>query len=197
MYLCTIKTKLTMVVIGITGTIGAGKGTIVEYLQEKHGFKHFSVRDYLIRVAKQQNIPLCRDSYVVIANELRRTHSPSFITDELYKEAVEAGENAIIESIRTEGEILSLREKGDFVLFAVDADPKIRYQRVTQRKTETDNIDFEKFLADERKEMTSTDPNHQNLSKCISMADYIINNDGDFEALHHQIDEIIDKILNL
>lgn len=183
-----------MVIIGITGTIGAGKGTIVEYLQQKHNFSHYSVRNYLIKVAEKENIPLCRDSYVLIANRLRTEHSPSFIIDELYNEALENGQNAIIESIRTEGEIISLRKKGNFVLFAIDADPKIRYQRVTMRKTETDNITFEKFLADEQKEMTSTNPNHQNLSRCIELADYVINNDGDFDQLHQKIDEILAKI---
>jgi len=38
-----------MLVIGITGTIGAGKGTVVDYLTGKKGFSHFSVRGYLIR----------------------------------------------------------------------------------------------------------------------------------------------------
>ena len=38
-----------MIVIGITGTIGAGKGTIVEYLVEKKGFLHFSVREFLLK----------------------------------------------------------------------------------------------------------------------------------------------------
>ena len=31
-----------MLIIGITGTIGAGKGTIVKYLIDKYKFKHFS-----------------------------------------------------------------------------------------------------------------------------------------------------------
>ena len=38
-----------MIIIGITGTIGAGKGTIVELLIKK-GFKHYSVRDFLAAV---------------------------------------------------------------------------------------------------------------------------------------------------
>lgn len=36
-----------MHIIGITGTLGAGKGTIVEYLKDKKGFAHFSVREFL------------------------------------------------------------------------------------------------------------------------------------------------------
>ena len=31
-----------MLIIGITGTLGAGKGTIVEYLREK-GFRHLTI----------------------------------------------------------------------------------------------------------------------------------------------------------
>ena len=37
-----------MIIIGITGTLGAGKGTIVAYLIETRQFMHYSVRRYLI-----------------------------------------------------------------------------------------------------------------------------------------------------
>ena len=37
-----------MVIIGITGTLGAGKGTIVDYLKEERGFLHFSARQFII-----------------------------------------------------------------------------------------------------------------------------------------------------
>lgn len=37
-----------MQIIGITGTLGAGKGTVVDYLVKNKGFNHFSVGDYLI-----------------------------------------------------------------------------------------------------------------------------------------------------
>ena len=43
--------------------------------------------------------------------------------------------------------------------------------------------------------MTSTDPHKQNLLKCREMADFIINNDGSLEDLHHQINQIIQKII--
>ena len=36
-----------MIVIGITGTLGAGKGTIVDYLVKNKGFNHFSVRSFI------------------------------------------------------------------------------------------------------------------------------------------------------
>jgi dephospho-CoA kinase len=183
-----------MIIIGITGTLGAGKGTIVDYLIEKRQFLHYSVRSYLIEEAERRGLPINRDTFVVVANDLRATHCPSFITDELFKRAQQNGQNAIIESIRTPGEIDSLRQKGNFVLLAVDADPKVRYERIVGRNSETDHVSFETFIENEQREMTSTDPNKQNLSKCIQMADYTLQNNGDFEALYQQIDDILKQM---
>ncbi|MCL1851054.1 MAG: AAA family ATPase [Bacteroidetes bacterium] len=182
-----------MKIIGITGTIGAGKGTIVDYLVNNYGFKHYSVRGYLIKEAQKQTLPLNRDTYVMLANQLRENHSPSFIIDELYKEAEKNGINAIIESIRTPGEIASLRTKKDFTLWAVDADPKIRYARISARQSETDHISFETFLANEQREMHTNDPTKQNLAECIRQADSLFVNNGDLEKLFQQIENILSK----
>jgi len=185
-----------MIIIGITGTLGAGKGTIVEYLTQQKNFAHYSVRAYLLREMERLNMPNNRDSMTTLANRLRADNSPSFITDELYKEALLKGENAIIESIRTPGEIDSLRKKGRFFLFAVDAEPKTRYQRIVERASETDKISYETFMANEAREMNSSDPNKQNLKQCIAMADFVFDNNGDLTRLHQQIEHTFLKLLN-
>jgi len=182
-----------MKIIGITGTIGAGKGTIVNYLVEKYGFYHYSVRKYLINKATIENLPLNRDTYVTLANSLREKYSPSFIIDELYKEAVVNGADAIIESIRTPGEIASLRTKENFTLWAIDADPNLRYERIFARKSETDNISFDMFLANEHREMNTEDPTKQNLAECIRQADVLFENNGNFEELYQQIEACLNK----
>ena len=178
----------SMKIIGITGTLGAGKGTIVDYLVQHYGFKHYSVRGYLTEEAKRRGLEINRDTFVEVANDLRAKHSPSFITDELYKQAEADGANAIIESIRTPGEVESLRKNKHFLLFAVDADPKIRYERIVGRNSETDHVTFETFLENERREMSSTDPNHQNVGRCMELADRVFQNDGDFDDLYRQIE---------
>src|SRR6218665_3245311 len=102
-----------MKIIGITGTIGAGKGTIVEYLQSNYGFVHYSMRGFLTQIIKEKNLPLNRDSMVIVANELRANHTPSYIVEQLYEQAKANGQDAVIESVRTVGEVLALREKPD------------------------------------------------------------------------------------
>lgn len=180
-------------IIGITGTFCAGKGTIVEYLQKK-GFRHYSMSGYITEEIKRRGLEVNRDNMILVANDLRARHSPSFIAEELYKEAKKDGGDSIIESLRTVGEITALKGKGRFYLFAVDADRRIRYERSQSRKSDKDSVTFEKFCAQEDQEMTSTDPNKQNISKCIPLADFVFTNDGTVDGLHSQIDTVLKRL---
>lgn len=183
-----------MLIIGITGTIGAGKGTIVDYLVNKKGFVHYSVRALLTEEINRRGLELNRDSMVAVANEIRAANTPSYIIESLYDEALAAGHDCIIESLRSPGEVEALREKEHFYLLAIDAKPEIRFERITRRKNETDHISYETFLDNETREMESDDPNKQNILKCISMADRTINNDGNIDDLHQQLESIINDI---
>lgn len=183
-----------MIIIGITGTIGAGKGTIVDYLVEQHGFEHFSVRGFLIKRIRERGMEVNRDSMVIVANDLRAKNSPSYITDRLFEEALESGKNCVIESIRTPGEVISLRNQKGFFLLAVDANPRLRYERIVLRNSETDSISFETFKENEAREMHSDDPNKQNLRRCIELADFVLNNDGTIKELTQQVENVLNRL---
>ncbi|MDY5968892.1 MAG: AAA family ATPase [Bacteroidales bacterium] len=183
-----------MITIGITGTLGAGKGTIVDYLVKNRGFVHFSVRAFITEEIQRRGYPVNRDYMTMVGNDLRATHSPSYIVEQLYEQAQKTGKNCIIESVRTPGEVSALRGKPDFYLFAVDADAEIRYERVVLRGSETDHVTFETFLSNETREMNNTDPNKQNLSACIRQADYRFDNGGTVEDLDKQVEKALKEI---
>lgn len=184
-----------MIIIGITGTIGAGKGTVVELLMKNYGFRHYSVREFLKEEIKRRGLPVNRDTLVEVANDLRAKHSPAYIIEQLYNQAFPKGENCVIESIRTPGEVELLRKKPAFYLFAVTAEPEIRYKRIQGRMNETDQISYEEFLSNETREMNSNDPNKQNISWCISQADFLLENNGSILDLEEKVKQIISQII--
>ncbi len=183
-----------MIIIGITGTLGSGKGTIVKYLVEQKGFEHFTVRGFLTEALKERSMAINRDTMTSLANELRKENSPSYIIEKLAEKANKSGNNCVIESIRTPGEVKALKNYPKFVLLAIDADINIRYQRIRERNSETDQVSFETFVSNEKREMFSDDPNKQNLSQCIDMADYKIINNDSLNSLHDDIEAFLNKI---
>lgn len=183
-----------MITIGITGTLGAGKGTIVDYLLKNKGFVHYSVRAYLTEEIERRGMSVNRDSMTTVGNDLRAKHSPSYIVEQLYGRAQASGSNCVIESVRTPGEVTALRSKPHFYLFAVDADPRVRYERVVLRGSETDHISYETFLSNEQREMNNTDPNKQNLGVCIREADYRFDNGGTIQQLNEQVELVLKDI---
>jgi dephospho-CoA kinase len=160
----------------------------VDYLVEKKGFSHYSVRAFLTTEIKKRNLPVDRDSMRIVANEIRANHHPAYIVQQLFVQAQEKGDDAIIESIRAVGEVELLQRSADFLLLAVDADQKLRYERAMQRGNESDHVSFQKFQEQEQSEMTSTDPNTQNIAACMAMAQLTVYNDGDKASLYQQLD---------
>ncbi len=179
-------------IIGLTGTNSSGKGSVVELLIKK-GFKHYSVRSFLIEEIKKRGLEVNRESMVLVANKLREENSSSYLVEKLYEKAEEDGGNCIIESLRTVGEIESLKKNGNFYLIAIDADIRKRYERAFLRKNESDNVSFEKFVQDEQREMESTDPNKQNLRACMEMADVKIITNGSLEELEKDVEQISER----
>jgi len=182
-----------MTIIGITGTIGAGKGEIVSYL-ETRGFEHFSVRTYLTRELEKRGMPVNRPTMTDLADELRRKHRPGYIVEELYRQAAATGKDSVIESVRNIGEVDYLKHQKNFVLIAVESDIKIRYDRIVRRNSALDHVTFEQFERDNAREMASTDEAKGNIAECIRRSDFRVENDGTIPELRVKIDKILKMI---
>lgn len=179
-------------IIGVTGTLGAGKGTVVEFLKEK-GFEHFSVREFLIEEILKRGLEANRDNMISVANDLRANFGASHIAQELYRKAADVKGDVIIESLRCPGEVDALKGKGSFVLWAVDADVETRYARIVERGSSTDRVSFQDFVRQEELEMDNSDPLKQNLKGCIAKADVCFRNDWTMAELKGKVLKELDK----
>lgn len=174
-------------IIGITGSFGAGKGAVADYLTEQKHFVHFSARSFFIEEIERRGLPVNRDTMAVVANDLRAQHGPTYVMEELLKKAEASGKDAVIESQRAKAEVLYIQQQGGIVL-GIDATPEIRFARAVKRASESDHVTFEKWVEQEQKEMNPDDPTKQDIFGALKLSDVIIQNDGTIEELHKKID---------
>ncbi|HEV8666842.1 MAG TPA: AAA family ATPase [Candidatus Paceibacterota bacterium] len=179
-------------IIGITGTLGAGKTTAANYLKSK-GFQHFSVRQFIADEAHRQGLPINRETLTMVANQIRAQHGPDYIVIKLIEAAKKQDDPAVIESIRTVGEAEGLKKHGGY-LMAINANAKLRYERASLESGITAPQSFEEFIAQEEHEMHSEDPRKQNVSAVMLRADAQILNNGTTLDLEKQIDAFLDQI---
>ena len=181
-------------IIGIAGTIGSGKGTVVEYLSEKKGFAHYSCSGLLKEMLEERGEFVDRDAMAKLAREIRK-EDPNGVPKLTYERVKKDNpENAIIEALHTIGEADFVRSVGGIIL-GVDADVSVRYARITKRGSIKDDVTFEKFAEQAKREDDGgSDASGHNIRGVMAIADYTITNNGTLDELHANIEEVFLKI---
>ncbi len=181
-------------IIGLTGTLAAGKGTVAEYLIGR-GFQYYSLSDELRLLLREKGIMPTRDNLTKAGNTLRKRYGPGFLAELAIKrlKGSPSISNSVVDSIRNAAEIGALRELKGFSLVAVDAPVDIRYERARKRGSERDPKSFSEFLTQEKREMAGKSTEQQ-LAACMREADFTIKNDGDFKKLYKQIELLLEQL---
>jgi dephospho-CoA kinase len=174
-----------MKLVGIAGTNASGKDTVGKMLSERYGWLFVSVTDILRRELGRRGQPIQRENMHNLSAEWRREFGYSVLVDKAVDifDTLKA-EGLAVASLRNPAEVDKVHELGGKVIW-IDADPKIRYERINLRGRGTeDQKTFEQFIAEEQAEMhQSGDTATLNMSAVKAAADIFIENNGnDVEA---------------
>lgn len=180
------------VIIGIAGTIGAGKGTVVEYLKSK-GFAHYSSSGILKEILQERGLPQTRVYMSPLADELMQKYPGGVLSLSHEKAQKEDKKDYVLEAIHRPSEADYVRSIGG-VVWGVDADLKTRYERMTKRREGAkDDVTFEQFVADAKRE----DDGHgagNNIRAVLQDASVVLANDGTPEELYVQIENALKQV---
>ncbi len=181
-------------IIGLTGKNAAGKTAVGEYLRTR-GFECYSLSDEICEEIRRRGGEITREVLIQVGNELRNQFGPGILAERILLK-LEEGRNYVIDSIRNPGEVQVLKKRKDFVLFYVDADQLIRFERSRKRGRESAAQTFDQFVQEEARELESKDPAAQQLLATQQLADYVVTNNGSLEELHRQLDALIPPIIS-
>ena len=177
-------------IIGVAGTIGAGKETLTSYFRER-GFIYFETSKIIKEELAKLGIEITRTNMQDWADEQREKFGVGAIMKIMLETAMKnPNVNYLFDSLRNPGEAEFLREKFDnFVLIGVDAPKGLRFERLISRKKPHDPKTWEDFLnVDERDLNDTTNPLGQHTAQLLKMADFIIINDRDLRDAQKQIE---------
>lgn len=180
-------------IFGLTGTNGAGKGTVAELLGNR-GYVYFSLSDALRDSLTDQGLEHSRDNLTAEGNRLRAAQGPG-VLGLLTVNKLSGLDKAAVDSIRNPAEIEALRQGcPQFLLLSVEATPEVRLARLKARNRPGDSISDEAFWAQEKKESQDADPTRQRLAACAALADHRLDNNGTLDDLESNLEALLNRL---
>lgn len=181
-------------IIGLTGKNGSGKTAVSEYLRSR-GFEYYSLSDAIRDEVRRRGEEITRERLIEVGTELRETYGPGILAERILS-GLGNDQNYVIDSIRNPQEVDALRRRSDFTLLALEADAMIRFERSLLRGRENAAQTFEKFMAEEARELESGNPASQQLLATQQKADLSVSNNGTLEELHLELDKALPPLMS-
>lgn len=184
-------------IIGLTGSLAAGKGVVAEFLKEK-GFVYLSLSDELRELLKEKKIKITRKNLQDCANKFREENGSDYLARRIISKIKNQQYiKAIVDGIRNPGEVETLRKelKEDFFLVSVDAPEKTRFKRMKKRARESDPDTIEEFRkVDRRDKGIGEKASGQGVGKCMAKADFTLINSGSLKKVKEKINKLYKEI---
>jgi len=171
-------------VIGLTGRMGAGKGTAAEHLKKKYKARQFVYSDILADALRRLHIEVTRANLQALGKCLREGMGKEVLVDAMKGDLETAKDKVLlVDGLRYINEVEMLRKFKDNILIFVDAPAEQRYERLRKRAQKGEgSMTLKQF---KEREGAATE---KELGALKKMADCVIENTGSVKELCDAVD---------
>lgn len=171
-------------IIGLTGSMGCGKGEIVNIL-EKMGFLYVTLSTMVREEARKRGIAEEREKLMEVGNSMRAQEGTGVLAKRALMKIKEFGHDKwVIDGIRNPAEIDELKKEKNVYIIGVFANKDLLVERILSRARESDAESRDEIFRKIERELGVGEPeNGQQVEKCMAKADIIIDNEGTLEKL--------------
>jgi dephospho-CoA kinase len=179
------------IIIGLVGEIASGKDTVAKYLEKKYGSQTVSFSGPLRAILDILDLPQTRENMAWLGVDLRQRFGQDILAKAVTAQVRKSKNKMVaLPNVRLPQDITYLKKLPGFHLVHIDADPKIRYQRLIRRSQNADDKSktWAKFLKDSRL------PTEIKIRQLAKKAEYRLDNSGSVENLKKQVDEMMRRV---
>lgn len=170
-------------VIGIVGTIAAGKDTAGNHIADVFNIPSFEISSALKNICAENGVIPSRDNLIALGTQLAADHGDGYLVEYILERMPE---RAVITGMRQLGQIALLESSSRLTLLSIDADPSIRFERAKRNGKLGEAKSIEEFVAREIAENSA--PNAQRLFEVMELAKFHLSNEDSIEDLYTQLD---------
>lgn len=183
---------MSKLIIGLVGPLASGKGVVKKYLEDKHKAVSYKFSDILRDVLNRLHLPTSRENLQNLSTNLRSVFGNDILAQVIARDAKKENQDlVVIDGVRRLADISPLINDPDFVLVAIDADLKTRYERMILRNENPG--DAAKTLTEFSKDCEQEADKF--IPETMAHANYHLDNNHDLAHLYEQIDNLLTKII--
>ncbi len=178
------------IIIGLVGQMASGKGTIADYMKEKHNASTYTFSQMLRDVLERIHQDITRENLQKLSTILRKSFDEDLLASVMATDVLDdKNEIIVVDGVRRFADIKYLQKIDGFVLAKIDVDQKTRFDRLVKRAQNAGDSEktFEEFQNDEAKEADKEIP------AVMTRADEKFDNNGTLENLYTQVDNLLKK----
>ncbi|QQR84082.1 AAA family ATPase [Candidatus Peregrinibacteria bacterium] len=175
-------------IIGLTGSMGAGKGEVVKIL-EKEGFQYITLSMMVREEARKRGVPEEREQLMEVGNDLRETEGLGVLAKRALEKIQASGTDKwVVDGIRNPAEIDELKKHDGVIIVGLEANRDLLVERILKRARPSDAKTPDEILRKIERELSEGESlAGQQVGKCMQKTDVTLVNEGTLEELEKTV----------